>query len=378
MKKINIAYGCKNGAPSSLSSRSQSSQSGSPKHCSVCGVAVKDHLGPHGPAECLVKLIESLSQRVERLENVNQRQADELQLQSRLHVERQEAFLTTIEALDERVASLEQEVAVLERASAERTAVLERASAERTVVATGSPDSCSPGASSLVSELRSADVDTSIPTDGEATASAKGGGESTLDEAGSGASPACSEPGDADCANAATVVDRRPDYGVEDAAVVVHAGRSLSWAGTVARANASSGLNQERGGFQLIGKNGRPVRHASKDKRSAGISVKQRGHLKGAVRVHCMPFHLSGISLSPMLMTSSPTVAARRSPLLDATSSACPFGPRRQSAKIYIDKESKENVLDESFWPTHLKCRVWEPEAPSSKRALSDPLPWLE
>ena len=79
-KNIIMADGCKNDAPSSLSSRSQSSQSGSPKHCSVCGVAVKDHLGPHGPTKCLVKLIESLSQRVERLENVNQRQVDELQL----------------------------------------------------------------------------------------------------------------------------------------------------------------------------------------------------------------------------------------------------------------------------------------------------------
>ena len=226
-----------------------------------------------------------------------------------------------------------------------------------------------------MSELRSADVDTSVPTDGEAAASAKGGGESTLDEAGSGASPACSEPGDADRANAATVVDRRLDDGVEDAAVVVHAGGSSSWAGTAASANASSGLNQERDGFQLIGKNGRPVRHESKVKRSTGI--KQRGHLKGAVRVHCMPFHLSGISLES---DADDIVSYCRSKKVAIT--GCYLIRSRiwgtQSAKIYIDKESKKNVLDESFWPTHLKCRVWEPKAPSSKRALSDPLPSLE
>ena len=220
-------------------------------------------------------------------------------------------------------------------------------------------------------------MDTSEPTDGEATASAKGGGESTLDEAGSGASPACSEQGDADRANAATVVDRRLDEGVEDAAVVVHAGGSSSWADTIASVNASSGLNQERDGFQLIGKNGRPVRHASKDKRSTGISVKQRGHLKGAVRVHCMPFHLSGISLES---DADEIVFYCRSKKVAIT--GCYLIRSRiwgaQSAKIYIDKESKMNVLDESFWPTHLKCRVWEPEAPSSKRALSDPLPSLE
>ena len=55
------------------------SSSGSLKHCSVCGVAVKEHLGPHGPVKCLVKLIHSLSLRIQQLESDNKRQAVELQ-----------------------------------------------------------------------------------------------------------------------------------------------------------------------------------------------------------------------------------------------------------------------------------------------------------
>ena len=83
------------------------STSGSLKHCSVCDVGVKEHLGPHGPVKCLVKLIDSLSQCIQQLESDNKRQAIELQEQSKLSVERQEALLATIEVLDERVASLE-------------------------------------------------------------------------------------------------------------------------------------------------------------------------------------------------------------------------------------------------------------------------------
>ena len=347
--------GCKNDA------LPVSSSSGSLKHCSVCGVAVKDHLGPHGPAKCLVKLIELLSQCIERLGNDKKRQADELQLQSRLHVERQEALLATIEALDERVVSLEQKVVALEHASVKPAP-------------TGNVDSGPPVSTSTALEHEKADSppasSNDLPLVGEArTDPTQCVGKPSSVKVSFGVSSAFSEPGGAD-----RVDD--DDVPADDPSVVaVEKPVPLSWSSTVAGSRTS--LDQVCDGFQLVGKNGRPVRHASKDRRRAGHSVSQRGRLKGAVRVRCMPFHLSGISLES---DADDIVSYCRSKAVVIT--GCYLIRSRiwgtQSAKIYVDKESKELVLGDSFWPTHLKCRVWEPDAPSSRRALLDPSQTLE
>ena len=72
-------------------------------------------MGPHGPAKCLLKVVEKLSERFTALEDQNARLSEELDHLDKLHAERQRTFLATIEELEESTASLEQTITLLRR-----------------------------------------------------------------------------------------------------------------------------------------------------------------------------------------------------------------------------------------------------------------------
>ena len=376
---------------------SASSNSGSLKHCSVCGVAVKDHLGPHGPAKCLVKLVESFSQRVEQLELLSKRQADELQLQGKLHVERQEALLATIEDLEERVASLEAKVVALERAKVE--VAVPSCPQESVLQATNGADGARPPSTDFnsVSEVtngadgvRSPNTDhnsVSVPSathpaasrattlavfatsaDGEAVVNESIAASSLTLEAEdnsvfrseSAMTVGCAAGG----ANSAAKDKRCAAGGANSDSETKD--MPTTWADAVVETTSASPEVSDV--FQEVGRNGRPVRGKARRERGSGSSC-----LKGAVRIHCLPFHLSGISLDSCADDIISYCRKRNVPV-----TGCYLIRSRvwgtQSAKIYVDKEAKERVVADGFWPTFLRCRIWEAEAPKSKRSLSAPL----
>ena len=129
-------------------------------------------------------------------------------------------------------------------------------------------------------------------------------------------------------------------------------------------------------GFTLVGKGGRSLRHESASSRHSK-STRQRasessGGLKGAQRIHCAPFHLSGISLDSderdiVCFCRSKNVVVTGCYLLHS----CVWS--MQSAKIFVDLTSKSTVLGEDFWPAYLKCREWQTDAPASRRSRLTP-----
>ena len=70
-------------------------------------MAVRDHLGPHGPQRCVVGLVDSLKRRIDEPEQTSAQHDQELRCEQDLHVERQNALLTQIDTLEERIANLQ-------------------------------------------------------------------------------------------------------------------------------------------------------------------------------------------------------------------------------------------------------------------------------
>ena len=96
---------------SNQATAAESSIASKPRCCSGCGLPTKDHPGPVGPAKFLVAGINKLRSRVDELERVGKIREDELRQHEALSVERQEALLATIAALEERVGQLESSLA---------------------------------------------------------------------------------------------------------------------------------------------------------------------------------------------------------------------------------------------------------------------------
>ena len=94
-------------------------------------------MGPHGPAKCLLKVVEKLSERFTALEDQNARLSEELDHQDKLHAERQRTFLAAIEELEELTASLEQTITFLHRSQ----------EGADTVVDSSPPSACAEGSS---------------------------------------------------------------------------------------------------------------------------------------------------------------------------------------------------------------------------------------
>ena len=87
--------------------------------------------------------------------------------------------------------------------------------------------------------------------------------------------------------------------------------------------------------------------------------------LRGAERVRCKAFHLARVSLES---TPQDVIAFCRKARVTVT--GCYILRSRvwgtQSFKVYIDEACEQQVLGETFWPAHLRCRLWEREPPRS------------
>ena len=73
------------------------------RKCSSCGVPLKGHPGPPGQSRCMVGRLITLRERLEQLEERNRLRVSEFAQHESLALERQEALLSTITALEERV-----------------------------------------------------------------------------------------------------------------------------------------------------------------------------------------------------------------------------------------------------------------------------------
>ena len=82
----------------------------SPKHCSACGLLVKEHAGPHGKGRCLLGLLKDLQTRVCSLESDLATQAnahaEEFMRLGALHEQRVDGLLATVVELQEQVHEL--------------------------------------------------------------------------------------------------------------------------------------------------------------------------------------------------------------------------------------------------------------------------------
>ena len=324
-------------------------------------------------------------QRIQQLESDNKRQAVELQEQSKLSVERQEALLATIEALDERVASLELQLVDLQHSRGVCDALSDHEqaggdfghavrnceSAVDSSVGSSGSDCAAAASGSLPTTVSGKATDRDV--DGTSSFQAGGDGDGAATRV---TSPAASE-------SLMTSVSAKPAKGDGDVRIVESPKLSAcpdalsrerddsSWAGVAARGpkvSAEDGFQVARGKRRAVTVGG--------GKSGAVRRSDQGPSLKGAVRIHCLPFHLSGISLD----SGADDVISH---CLDRNVSitGCYLIRSRvwgtQSAKIFVDKNCKERVLEEGFWPDHPRCRVWEPDPPTRpNRNLDNPLQW--
>ena len=88
--------------------------------------------------------------------------------------------------------------------------------------------------------------------------------------------------------------------------------------------------------------------------------------LKGAKSVKCKAFHLAGIS--PDSAVEDVITHCR---LKGVAATGCyPVRTRAwgtQSMKLFVDAAAEASVLQEDFWPAHVRCTLWLKKPPQSK-----------
>ena len=119
-----MADGSKGDAPSASGDVADNRLPSSVKHCTVCKVPVTNHACPHGPSKCLLCLLTALRERVDCLEVEAARRDVDFREQEKLHLQRQEGLLATIECLESRVQRLECDTCSLKHALASAEAVV--------------------------------------------------------------------------------------------------------------------------------------------------------------------------------------------------------------------------------------------------------------
>ena len=289
-------------ASSSCAEPQSSSQSKRPS-CSACGLPTKDHPGPVGQSKCLVGLLNILRTRVDELERAAQEREEQLRQHELLSVERQEALLATITTLEERVVHLESRLRThVEPGLADGTKLQSEPGKENNA----SPDrsggeSSECGAeSTLPAEDGEAD---SVPVVEQASLSVKNlvlkDGNDNL-EANSEAVPhqpvgTCGIQG-AGATLAAVCGELRADLAAADSEPLraeqvacgppPNLGAELT--GKLFSDAARRAAVDSEDGFVF------PKRKRSTGKKDAVYKVASR--LKGAERIACTPYHLSGVS----------------------------------------------------------------------------------
>ena len=132
------------------------------------------------------------------------------------------------------------------------------------------------------------------------------------------------------------------------------------------RSGSATSAEDGQADWKLAGRRGRPSRKAK--------SARQRTNLdlRGAKRVDCHPFHLSG--LSPDNDITDVLEYCRKRGIFVAGGRLIHtrvWGTK--SAKIFIDCTSKEQVLAANFWPELVKCRAWLKQPPARANASAAP-----
>ena len=345
----------------------------SPKHCQACGVAVKDHLGPHGRQRCVAGLIDSLKQRIDVLEQLGSRHDEELRREKDLHVERQSALLATIEALEERIVCLEKasdgrksgaaccncrctqstpspvthdhdEVHVLEGSQAKADNDTGRMDL-RTVAATLS-DGRFTNADALSAEASTADtaVARSLPVtfceQADNIENTSNGGVNKVSDA-SG--------------------EQEPKAGSMEGA----------WANgpPLVAGGSDPGISSEEPWRKVrSGRRRRDRSHKSRLTGSPPEARHERPGLAGATRKKCSAFHLGGISPHSQAEDVRRYCHDRRV-LVTGLYWIHTRVWGTQSAKVYVSEDAADRVLSDGFWPEHIRCRQWQSSPPSSPRS---------
>ena len=89
----------------------------------------------------------------------------------------------------------------------------------------------------------------------------------------------------------------------------------------------------------------------------------ERG-LSGAECAHCTPCHLQGVNLDSTVEDIL-TYCRKRSVLVTGCYMIRTRVWGTQSAKLFVSRQHLDAVLSDSFWPDLIKCRKWELAAPT-------------
>ena len=347
---------------------SEKEPSASAKHCSACGVLVKDHAGSHGPQRCVAELIKALQQRIDVLEEKTARHDEELRSERDLHLERQGALLATIEVLEERIASLEQSGG----SSLEAAAVGCRKSEQAQVP---------------VAELDQDRHSHDNSVDTEQHADQLEEDKCKQDDSDSGVEEHVVS---LDRLSVASDVARSPDNSSKPESSAMSESSAVSaTVGHLAPVAPKEPLPPISGGSERAWSNGPPesglmsgVGSSSTEERPWQSVQSKRSHctgkqlrdggrssirpgLTGATRMKCSAFYLGGLSLNSQA-DDIRHYCREHGVLLSGVYLIHTRVWGTQSAKLYVATDSAERVLSDNFLPKNIPCRVWESSPPTS------------
>ena len=99
--------------------------------------------------------------------------------------------------------------------------------------------------------------------------------------------------------------------------------------------------------------------------------VPAKSGLRGAQRVWCLPYYLSGIS-PDSTVDDIIDYCRRKSVTVTGVYLLRSKAWGTVSAKAFINKLDGEKVLSDGFWPPFMKCRLWRKEPPVSGTSLPE------
>ena len=327
---------CDFGAPS-LST--QTGESRAPKRCKICRVNVKEHFGPHGEGNCLFGVVAGLRQRIDNLEktllDVKEKHQEDLVQQEALHHKRVDGLMTIIEGLQDRLE--EQSKNLPTQSSVEKS----------TFSTSEAPRQESPKREARESQL-------SYPQEPPVQL------HSPQSRSEGAVEIECFEQRSSLVSFADVVVAQPPRV----KAVTSRSEANVNKGSADAEKNEK---NNEATSDGFTQPKRRKPRKPTPSNSLAGKRVSGNATLRGAQRVSASPFHLAGISLDS---TADDIVSYCRTRSVSVT--GCSLVRSRvwgtQSAKLFVATSSTDKILDESFWPEHIRCRKWDKHPPATKQ----------